>query len=441
MSRRPALRIDAGPTMETLVITEDAGCRGGSEEFLAWLESEIVGVPPRDVLIDGIRDQRSMLRTLSLVKRFLAATARLTVADADFASVYRALADAAAIHPEYRFRALVISDAEGDRGGRAFAELEFRRGRTGYQDPATIPVDKDKSHLDDGFAAPDAVMPLATAETMVLNALAGWHTATPDEARRRRDLMNREFPDKASTRQFWHDAVGRSFIEFFIWGHDHDFGFGKIRNGAMGNRHVEIISESLAFGLLPPDLNGVELLDVGCWTGGDVLALAGLGAKVTAFEEHPVSARAAKRLCQLVGSEAKVLHRSLYDDRPELAQRFDVIYCSGVIYHVTDPLLLLRICFAYLRPGGTLVIETKAETGAGADCAYAGTMEKGWNWYSPSRAALGRWLVDAGFAPADVRLHWRPIGRLLAAAVKTAPAALPDGAGFSRPASWLIDEI
>lgn len=440
MSRRSALRSDAGRTMETLVITGEAGCRGDSEEFLAWLESEIVGVPPRDVLVEGIRDQRGMLRTLSLLKPFLAATARLTVADADFASVYRALADMVAIHPEFRFQTLAISDAEGDRGGRAFAELEFRRGRTGYQDPATFPIDKDKSHLDDGFAAPDAVMPLATAETMVRNALTRWHAATPDEAALRLDLINREFPDKASTRQFWHDAVGQSFIEFFTWGHDHDFGFGKVRNGAMGERHVEIISESLAFGLLPPDLNGVELLDVGCWTGGDVLALAGLGAKVTAFDEHPVSAAAAKRLCRLVGSDAKVLHQSLYDDRPELARRFDVIYCSGVIYHVTDPLLLLRICFAYLRPGGTLVIETKAESGAGAGCAYAGTMEKGWNWYSPSRAVLGRWLVDAGFSPQDVRLHWRPIGRLLAAAVKTAPAALPDPAGFSRPASWLIDE-
>ncbi len=115
-----------------------------------------------------------------------------------------------------------------------------------------------------------------------------------------------------------------------------------------------------------------------------------------------------------------------------------MVYCSGVIYHVTDPLLLLRICFACLKPGGTLVIETKAESGAGADCAYAGTIEKGWNWYSPTRATLGRWLVDAGFEADDVRLHWRPIGRLLAAAVKTRPAALPDPAGFFRPESWLV---
>ena len=68
---------------------------------------------------------------------------------------------------------------------------------------------------------------------------------------------------------------------------------------------------------------------------------------------------------------------------------------------------------------------------------YAGTREKGWNWYAPTREALGRWLVDAGFPAPRVALHWRPIGRLLAVAVKEAPARLPDGAGFSRPGSWL----
>jgi len=36
-----------------------------------------------------------------------------------------------------------------------------------------------------------------------------------------------------------------------------------------------------------------------------------------------------------------------------------------------------------------------------------------------------------------IRLHMRPIGRLLACAVKGAPVALPEVAGFSRPGSWL----
>ncbi len=440
MSARGVEPTDDGQVSENLLIAAEHQCTDQPEAFLAWLESEIAGVPPHDVRIEGIVASRSLLRTLSLLRPYLADKARLVVADADFLAVYEALADAVAIHPEYRFTALEMTRNERDRAGRCYAEMEFIRGRTAGQVMGDIPANKNKTHMDDGFAAPNAVMPVATAETMVRNALARWHAATPEAAAERLDAMAEEFADGASVQRYWHEAVGKSFTGFFTWGHDHDFGFGKLRKGAMGERHVEIIAESLAFGLLPTDLQGKEILDVGCWTGGDVLALAGLGARVTAIEEHPVSAMAAKRLCELVGSDATVLHQSLYDDRPELAQKFDVVYCSGVVYHVTDPLLLLRICFAYLKPGGTLVIETKAETGAGAGCAYAGTMEKGWNWYSPTRATLGRWLVDSGFAPEDVRLHWRPIGRLLAAAVKTAPAALPDPAGFSRPESWLVDE-
>lgn len=441
MTRQSTVRFDASGPEESLVIGAENSCADDPEEFLAWLESEIMGVAPRQVAVEGVVEARSLVRSLSLLRGYLADSAMLTVTDADFAAVFEALVDLTAIHPEYRFTALKLAESSQDRAGRGIAEIGFERGRTKYQDPATLPANKDKALGGGEFAAAQAVMPLATAETMVQGALASWHAASPEEARRRRRIMEQEFPNGASARRYWHDAVGQSFTGFFTWGHDHDFGFGTIRHGAMSTRHVEIISESLAFGLLPVDLAGAEVLDVGCWTGGDVLALAGLGANVTAIEEHPVSAPAAERLCRLVGAEATVLHQSLYDDRPELAGRFDVVYCSGVIYHVTDPLLALRICFAYLKPGGTLVIETKAESGAGAECAYAGTMEKGWNWYSPTRAALGRWLVDAGFAPGDVRLHWRPIGRLLAAAVKTAPAALPDPAGFSRPDSWLVKEV
>ena len=104
---------------------------------------------------------------------------------------------------------------------------------------------------------------------------------------------------------------------------------------------------------------------------------------------------------------------------------------------MTDPLLLLRICFAYLKPGGRLVIETKMQEGSGASCSYSGIVEKGWNWFSPTYEAMGRWLVDAGFLEDDIRVHRRPIGRLLASGIKAEARALPETAGFSRPGSWL----
>ncbi|MEZ0370547.1 MAG: methyltransferase domain-containing protein, partial [Candidatus Sericytochromatia bacterium] len=183
---------------------------------------------------------------------------------------------------------------------------------------------------------------------------------------------------------------------------------------------------------------GCKVLDVGCWTGGDALILAGLGANVLALEEHPVSARAAAELCARVGAAVEVRQTSLYHDRQDWKQSFDFIYCAGVVYHVTDPLLLLRILFAYLKPGGSVLIETKSAQGEGSICTYSGLAERGWNFYAPNEPALARWLLDTGYE--QIRLIRRGNGRLLAAGVKTAPRPLPEPAGFSRPGSWLEQE-
>ncbi|NIU07004.1 MAG: hypothetical protein GWO40_22495 [Gammaproteobacteria bacterium] len=111
----------------------------------------------------------------------------------------------------------------------------------------------------------------------------------------------------------------------------------------------------------------------------------------------PTADEAATRLCRMVGADIRALRQSLYDDRRGWAGRWDPIYRSGVIYHATDPLPFLRICFAYPKPGGRLILETKAEAGESSSCAYSGVPETGWNWYSHTRAALGPWLIDAGF--------------------------------------------
>jgi 2-polyprenyl-3-methyl-5-hydroxy-6-metoxy-1,4-benzoquinol methylase len=288
-----------------------------------------------------------------------------------------------------------------------------------------------------GEAAP--VLSEADAAGLVARALARWRLASPAAAEAAHDRLSSEFPDDFPPASYWTAAkeARHRFRDFFTWGHDHDFGFGVRRAGAMASRHVEIAGEAIRYGLLPPSLAGKRVLDVGCWSGGDILLLAGLGGSVLALEEHARSAASARCLCEVVRCDAVVETASLYQERRSWAGSFDLIYCSGVLYHVTDPLLLLRICFAYLRPGGLLLVETKAAPGTDSVCSYAGTLVPGWNWFAPSRDALGRLLVDCGFAPAEVRLFRRPIGRLLAGARKTGPAVLPESAGFSRPDSWL----
>lgn len=287
------------------------------------------------------------------------------------------------------------------------------------------------------FPEPEPVMSRVAAEGLVAAALDSWKATTRDEADRVAAALEKEFPDQARPDGFWHSESSGAFRDFFVWGHNHDFGCGVTRAGAMDARHTEITSEALHLGMLPPDLKGKQVLDVGCWSGGDLLVLAGLGGQVTAMEEHPVAAKATRRLLELIGLDAPVVEASLYADKQEWAGRFDYAYCSGVIYHVTDPLLLLRILFAYLKPGGAVFLETKATTGEGSVCNYSGTLEKGWNWYAPNETALGRWLVDAGFDDQSVRVYRRANGRLLAYGRKTEVRALRETAGFSRPGSWL----
>lgn len=287
------------------------------------------------------------------------------------------------------------------------------------------------------FSVPIPVMTRQVAEGVVAAALDTWKATTQKDAQQIMLVLEREFPDQARPDDFWHSESSGAFRDFFVWGHNHDFGCGITRAGAMDARHTEITAEALHFGMLPADLSGQKILDVGCWSGGDLLVLAGMGGQVTALEEHPVAAKATRRLLDLLGLNAPVVEASLYADRQEWAGRFDYAYCSGVIYHVTDPMLSLRILFAYLKPGGAVFLETKATTGDGSACSYSGTLEKGWNWYAPNETALGRWLVDAGFDAQSVRVHRRANGRLLAYGRKTEARALRETAGFSRPGSWL----
>jgi 2-polyprenyl-3-methyl-5-hydroxy-6-metoxy-1,4-benzoquinol methylase len=287
------------------------------------------------------------------------------------------------------------------------------------------------------FPEPKPVMSVAAANTIVARALARWKAPTQRESLGLATALGTEFPDQARPDDFWHSESSGAFRDFFVWGHDHDFGNGVTRTGAMGTRHIEIAAEALHLGMLPSNLENKKILDVGCWSGGDLLVLAGLGGQVTAIEEHPIAARAARRLVDLLGLEASVVESSVYADKQSWSGKFDYAYCSGVIYHVTDPLLLLRILFAYLKPGGDVFLETKAATGEGSVCSYSGTLEKGWNWYAPNETALGRWLVDAGFDVQTVRVFRRANGRLLGCGRKTAVCALRETAGFSRPGSWL----
>jgi SAM-dependent methyltransferase len=196
----------------------------------------------------------------------------------------------------------------------------------------------------------------------------------------------------------------------YVWGHDQDFGDFSVR-GIMGSRHLSIPAQFAdRFGVLPSNLAGSRVLDIGVWTGGTSLLLSALGAEVVAIEEVKKYADTVSFLKKCFALEnLTVLNASLYElNNPEFFDGFDFVLFSGVIYHLTDPVLALRIVFNALRDGGRCLLETFAVDRDGSWVNYQGPTavsggsreqlnRTGWNWFVPSPQALRQMMADAGF--------------------------------------------
>ncbi|HEX8649818.1 MAG TPA: methyltransferase domain-containing protein [Pyrinomonadaceae bacterium] len=204
----------------------------------------------------------------------------------------------------------------------------------------------------------------------------------------------------------------------FEWGHNHDFGAFSLQ-GAMRDRHIEVLATFMEeCGVPERSLAGKRVLDIGCWTGGMSLLLAAMGAQVFAIEEVRKYADCVNYMKNAFGLDnLTVENRSLYSLTDEkFYDRFDIAIYSGVLYHVTDPVLSLRIVFNSLKDGGRCLLETMAREGKGSFCGYYGASDTlkrsadggpraGWNWFVPSLEAVSRLMTDVGFDVRHATLH------------------------------------
>ncbi|MFG0256273.1 MAG: class I SAM-dependent methyltransferase [Phycisphaerales bacterium JB043] len=231
-----------------------------------------------------------------------------------------------------------------------------------------------------------------------------------------RDLVGRVDPDSEGYRD---PSRQRDLSIKYHWGHNHDFGAFSLE-GRMHDRHIHLLASFMdGFGLSPDEIQGARILDIGCWTGGTSLLLAAMGAHVHAIEEVRKYADTVSYLAHAFGVEDHLTceRRSLYEcDTPEFRDRFDLVLYAGVLYHVTDPILSLRICFNALRDGGRCLLETAVVRSDecvlqydGPSRTYAGSVDDldrgGWNWFVPSGNALCAMLDDVGFERVDLHAH------------------------------------
>ena len=230
----------------------------------------------------------------------------------------------------------------------------------------------------------------------------------------------------------------------FTWGHDHDFGTFKMQ-GQMRDRHLWILGLlSTELDLTPDNLAGLKVLDIGCWTGGTSLALAACGADVTGVEEVGMYADCLTSIAHAFGMSDRLrVHRgSLYELRePEFLERFDIVLNAGVIYHITDPVLALRLCFTALKDGGRCFVESAGFESERPEIRYHGAQKlrdipgfegvrAGWNWFVPSNTAVRAMMADVGFEQVNAIIPRS--GRVTATGVRTKWTDVLR-AGLSRP--------
>jgi|LSQX01.2.fsa_nt_gb 2-polyprenyl-3-methyl-5-hydroxy-6-metoxy-1,4-benzoquinol methylase len=216
--------------------------------------------------------------------------------------------------------------------------------------------------------------------------------------------------DKISHENFVNSKFQRDLSIKFHWGHNHNFGDDLNLVGNMKNRHIDILNQFVNDYGLPKDLSNKKVLDIGVWTGGISLLLCAMGADVYAIEEVNQYAEMVNYLSYAFGIDNKLrcYAMSLYDFIPIFSDTFDYVIYSGVIYHVSDPLLSLRLIFSSLKDGGTVFLETMGIDESRSVCLYegpdvfsSGDIKKlnrtGWNYFIPSSKCLENWCYNAGF--------------------------------------------
>ena len=217
-------------------------------------------------------------------------------------------------------------------------------------------------------------------------------------------------------------------IHRFRWNHDmviadyHTTEHTKSESGSTfgGFRYVNQIAFFKDYLGWDMELEGKTVLDVGPWSGSSSVIYNELGAEVDAVEEGPRQVEIIKLFRDSFGVPLNVIEDTLY--RIDSKNKYDLISNFGVLYHVTDPLLFLRICYNALKDNGVLLLETMSTNDRPNESfmRYQGSFVDGANWFVPNRISLLRLLKDAGFVNIKVAsiLDDEAFGRTFAIASK-----------------------
>lgn len=164
-----------------------------------------------------------------------------------------------------------------------------------------------------------------------------------------------------------------------------------------------------------PDLRGRSVLDIGAWDGYFSFAAERLGASRVVALDYWTWTTGLKEGFDLardvLGSKVEDVVMRAEDVSPEAIGRFDVVLFLGVLYHLEDPIRVLRRVASVASE--LLVVETLVDllgVRRPAAALYPGSSKDGdaSNWWGPNVPACEAMLRECGFD--DVKVVSEPGG-------------------------------
>lgn len=173
--------------------------------------------------------------------------------------------------------------------------------------------------------------------------------------------------------------------------------------------------------LLPHDLSGMTLLDVGCNAGFYAFETKRRGARrVLGVDGQRQHVRQGLFVRKVLGLEVEFRRLNVYELSPRVVGHFDITLALGLLYHLKHPILALENLYRVTKE--LLVIETAIMPSAATPKSFAysfGAMkttlhplayvenppeskEQVFNWFLPGIEALMALLRNAGFAEVEL---------------------------------------